>query len=168
MALENRLKIETERLAAQKKRVEEERAEHEAKLSELGLSHQAALTELKTRLADEEREYEQVAAQRLAKAEQCIETEKAKARYATSTVYAAGTSIVLLLCFELAVHLLPWTWLVTHPNSYGLQLAVDAILVCGTIGLFFPNHRKLWWFGAACAFFVGISQIVGGPSSTNP
>jgi hypothetical protein len=73
-------------------------------------------------------------------------------------------SIVLIAAFEWTVYGLPWQWLVSHPNSYGLQFSVDGLLVSATLGLAFPKHRKWAWGAGALAFVGVIGQILGGPS----
>lgn len=49
---------------------------------------------------------------------------------------------ICILVFELFVYLLPWIWLITHPNSYGLQLAIDVLLLLSAFTFFIVKWRK--------------------------
>lgn len=50
-----------------------------------------------------------------------------------------GTTIFI---FEFLIYRLPWTWLITQPSSYGLQLAIDVLLLLLVCALFFVEWRK--------------------------
>jgi hypothetical protein len=52
---------------------------------------------------------------------------------------AGGISITI---FEVFVYQKPWTWLIVHPSSYGLQLAVDVLLLLLACALFLVEWRK--------------------------
>jgi len=48
----------------------------------------------------------------------------------------------IIFIFELLIYRLPWTWLITQPSSYGLQLAIDVLLLLLVCALFLVEWRK--------------------------
>lgn len=77
-------------------------------------------------------------------------------------ILLCGISIAIL---ELAVYRIPWSWLVSHPNSYGLQLSADFFIIVFICGGFYPKWRRWLWGAAGLSIFAVILQLVGGPES---
>ena len=78
----------------------------------------------------------------------------------------AGVFIGLFMggAFLVAVRLLPWAWLLAHPNKLPIQIAIIAMLILGPIGLFVPKWRKYCWGGTGIAgiAFVLLTLLGGG------
>lgn len=66
----------------------------------------------------------------------------AKRKNNLSIIKALIVSGIVIAIFELLAYRLPWTWLITHPNSYGLQLAIDVLLLLLVFTIFITNWRK--------------------------
>ncbi|MEW6070451.1 MAG: hypothetical protein AB1485_07530, partial [Candidatus Thermoplasmatota archaeon] len=94
--------------------------------------------------------------------EQDIQKAEQKA-FRMSIIAGIAIGIILVISFEMAVHLIPWKWLIEHPNSYGLQGAFDLLLVFFVIGLFIQKWRMWCWGAGAFAITCIIFQIIGGP-----
>ncbi len=88
--------------------------------------------------------------------------ERVKEIYAT----ALGIMFALLLsgAFIYTVNSLPWKWLVSHQNSYGLQGALCCFVSVSVLGFFKPNWRKLLWSGSVLSglIFVVLTLLGGG------
>jgi hypothetical protein len=69
--------------------------------------------------------------------------------------------------FELIIRfVVPWRWLLNHPNGYGLEGCFILTLGCGIIGLGVKTWRKgLWITGLVGAVLVAL-QIMGGKIPT--
>ena len=80
-----------------------------------------------------------------------------------TTIATISLSCNLVGLFEFLIYLLPWRWLIEHPNSYGLQASFDALLIFLVIGIFYPKWRKWCWGGGAFAVLLVVTQILGGP-----
>ncbi len=59
-----------------------------------------------------------------------------------SIIQALIVGGIVIFSFELLIYRLPWTWLITHPSSYGLQLAIDALLLLLVSAVFLVEWRK--------------------------
>ena len=86
-----------------------------------------------------------------------------KARtYAATAAFMLSCIVVIL--FELSINFWPrWPWLILHPNSYGLQIAFDALLILFITGIFHPHWRKFCWGVGAFAILSIVIQLLGGP-----
>jgi hypothetical protein len=75
---------------------------------------------------------------------------KKKSKSRTDATQEARSSIikalivggVIIFIFELLIYRLPWTWLITQPSSYGLQLAIDVLLLLLVSAIFLVEWRK--------------------------
>ena len=66
--------------------------------------------------------------------------------------------------FYIAVHfILPWPWLLEHPNSYGLQAAFILMIVSGVLGFFIKSWRTWAWVVAFLGALITVIQLLGGP-----
>lgn len=119
------------------------------------------------------------AAQRVIKEHQ--ETEDAKRRAsdleqaaATSELRAVRTAkvasvlvgVLAVGVFELIIRSVhPWTWLLSHPNGYGLEGCIGLMILFGIIGLGVKQWRNtLWVVGLSGVAFVAL-QILGGATA---
>lgn len=71
--------------------------------------------------------------------------------------------------FELIIRSVhPWTWLLNHPNGYGLQGCICLMILFGILGLGVKQWRNtLWVVGFFGIVFVAL-QILGGSKPTGP
>ena len=184
--LEERASLQNELERSKAKReeierdIEEERKRHalEKAQIEADLKEKAAEADLKgKKLAEEivrvEQANRKIAEQAQGKEaiEKTVDNEKEGREKAESKAHryavAAASAISLLLIsgFEALVYLLPWTWLRTHTNSYGLQGAIGIFFMLATFGAFRPRWRKFCWgISGAFAVVLVILAILGGPS----
>ena len=92
---------------------------------------------------------------------------QAAERWALRTVKIASiiTGVLLVLVFEITVNsVLPWEWLLKHPNSFGLQGCIGLMTFFFILGAWVKPWRKvLWVVGVFGVLFVAL-QIVGGPA----
>lgn len=146
--------VEREREIAEGKsaqRQTEEKNDHELAKLQMALEY-AEAEATKERRSREDAEQRTAEAQRVAK----------KARAVFQRVIAVGLGLLSIVLFEYVVYLVPWRWLVSHPNGYGLQAAFDAILALIVWSIFNKEHRK-WCLGVGgLAFVVVAIQILGG------
>lgn len=78
---------------------------------------------------------------------------------------AIATLVVLLL--EVTVnYILPWSWLITHPNSYGLQGCISLMVFLGILGFGVKSWRKFSWFVGILSLLSVALEILGGPTKT--
>jgi hypothetical protein len=49
----------------------------------------------------------------------------------------------------------------SHSHGTGLQLAFDALLILGVVGVFHPKWRYWCWGGGAFAILLLIIQLMG-------
>ena len=158
--LEEKAALETQLEAAKKKILEnnEQYTQQQEELEnvEIGLKKERTCAE-DARLAEE-----------AAKAQ--IRQEKQARKKAEfradvlSGVAGVAVAALLIALFELLTYLLPWEWVKSHPNSYGLQLAVDLVILATVMSVFYPRHAKWWLIGVALAVILGLIGILGGPS----
>jgi hypothetical protein len=71
--------------------------------------------------------------------------------------------IVTSILIELTVRQLSFTWLLQHPNSYGIRLGTYGMLTAIMIGIFRKPWRSYCWGTAALAMVVTLIQLLGGP-----
>lgn len=83
--------------------------------------------------------------------------------YAATAAYTL--SFILIIAFEVLIRWLNWSWLIQHPNSYGLQIAFDSLLILSIVGFFHPHWRKFCWGFGAFAIVGILFQLLGGPKS---
>lgn len=82
----------------------------------------------------------------------------------SSIIVAISVSLIFLLLLH---NMWRWDWLLSHPNSYGLQGCISLMLSFGIVGMWVKPWRKVLWItGISGVLFVAL-QILGGPSK-NP
>lgn len=92
-----------------------------------------------------------------------IEARALRVAKIVSIIVAIFVSVTFML---VAHYVWPWDWLLTHPNSYGLQGCVCLFVSFGIVGLWVKAWRKaLWVTGLSGVLFVAL-QILGGPAKT--
>ena len=77
-----------------------------------------------------------------------------------ATVASIMFSIILIAVFELLISLIPGVWLTRYRNRYGLQAAVDSLLLFITVGFFHPHRRSWFWGVGALALLGTILQLL--------
>lgn len=70
-------------------------------------------------------------------------------------VLALVLSVAAVGLFLALVHLLPFSWVINHPSSYGVQATVSLLIACTIFGLLVQRWRK-WLFGVAGLAFLGV------------
>jgi len=76
----------------------------------------------------------------------------------------AGLSFaaLVILIFEIAVHLVPWQWLVSHKNSLPLKIGADVMIIFAILGTIVKDWRKwCWGVGGLTLLATTISQLGG-------
>jgi len=76
-----------------------------------------------------------------------------------ATISAIIISFIMILLFELLVHVGPLSWFKNHPNSYSLQGSIICLIPCVVVGFLKPQWRK-WCWGSSVAFVVLILSLV--------
>ncbi len=82
----------------------------------------------------------------------------------TAKIASIAISLLVVLLFHLMVHsIFRWDWLLSNPNSYGIQGCISFMLFFGIMGLGVKTWRKaLWVVGLFGVLFVAL-QLLGGP-----
>jgi hypothetical protein len=103
-------------------------------------------------------------AEEVAKAEKNkrLEVEK-KLNQTVSIGKAITLGVILIIVFETLVNLLPWTWLVAHDNSYGLQAAFDLLFLSISFLIFVTKWRKTVLIPLLISIGGIIIPLLGGP-----
>ena len=81
-----------------------------------------------------------------------------------ATIAAIIISFMMILLFELLVHVGPLSWFNNHPNSYSLQGSIICLIPCLLVGLFKRQWRKWCWGVAGLAFLGIVLSLLGGRS----
>jgi hypothetical protein len=151
--IESRLESEkADKLRAEQELKEEKDLHHG---QELELQETNAVIHQKTEDIDVEKAARTIAEKRATDAEAALADERSRRHHFENIVKAVLVSIVSIAAFEMIVNLLPFHWLITHPNSLGLQLTFDTLLMLFSFGIFIGKWRKyIWWSGVIP--FVGI------------
>ncbi len=80
------------------------------------------------------------------------------------TVFSVSVGLNLILLFEFISYLIPWRWLIQHPNSYAIQGFSDLLIITLVLGIFQPAWRKVWWStGGVLVVIVALISMLGGP-----
>ena len=61
---------------------------------------------------------------------------------------------------ELFIYLAPGAWFDQHRGKYGLQIAIDTLLLFVTMGFFHPHLRNLLWGAGVLALLGTIFQLL--------
>jgi len=175
-ALEQQLEAEKYRVDAEASARVEERQKHEQKQEELNTNLAEVSDDLATirRAMEEHKQVVNIAAQRVEQSAQFandalskVQVSNQDAKKAERTTFRmsviAGFSLgaLLILCFELSVHLIPCQWLVFHKNTLPLQIGFSLAILCATVGLLVRDWRK-WCWGVALSIFLAVLTLMGG------
>ncbi len=80
-----------------------------------------------------------------------------------STIGAILVNIILFLFIH---NIWRWDWLLNHPESYGLQVAIHITVLFGIVGFFVNSWRKVVWsITFLGAVVIGVMQMLGGPEN---
>jgi hypothetical protein len=110
----------------------------------------------RARQADEAR----AEAEQRAKVEALRRTEAEAISRRNTLVASLATGVAGVALFELLVHVLPWIWLVQHPNSLGLQVAFVAAIGILIRAIFYPHWRPQA-IGAGFVLLIAALAILG-------
>ena len=77
-----------------------------------------------------------------------------------ATVASIMFSIILIAVFELLISLIPGAGFTRYRTRYGLQAAVDSLLLFITVGFFHPHRRSWFWGVGALALLGTILQLL--------
>ncbi|MDP1624442.1 MAG: hypothetical protein Q8L64_01605 [bacterium] len=114
--------------------------------------------------ATQERE-ERQKAEKQAKDEKDKRTQaEEKLSLTFAIVKAVLFGVLAISLFELLVYKLPWSWLKTHPNSYGLQGSFGILLLALGFALFISKWRKYIWIPIVLPIGLIVLQLLGGPN----
>ena len=82
----------------------------------------------------------------------------------------AGLAVGLIAygLFELAIRAFHFTWLLEHPNSYGLRAAVALGLVTTSLGLFRKDWRKFCFGSLFVPLILVVIALLGGATRPVP
>lgn len=177
-ALELQLQEEKRRHDAEATARLEERQKFQEEGNKLNEDLAAIREELTTarRAIEEHRQAADIAAQRAKEAKESAQEALSKAgarkqdahlaeqrAFRLSIIAGIALSVLLIAGFEFTAHLIPWGWLLQHPNSYGLQGSIDLLILFSVLGLFIQKCRKFCWGAGLFAIVLILIQIVGGP-----
>ena len=100
-----------------------------------------------------------------------IEVERRRGLEARALRTAKMASIIVAifvsLTFTFVVHYVwRWDWLLSHPNSYGLQGCLCLMVSFATVGLWVRPWRKALWVTGVLGVLLVALQILGGPAKT--
>jgi len=79
---------------------------------------------------------------------------------AKKILFPMSISLILIVLFILLVYKLPFTWIVNHQRSYGIQGSIICLIPCLIFGFFNPRWRKWCWGGAGLALLVGLLSLL--------
>jgi hypothetical protein len=77
-----------------------------------------------------------------------------------ATLASIMLSIILIAVFELLISLIPGASLTRYRNRYGLQAAIDSLLLFIIVGFFHPHRRSWFWGVGALALLGTILQLL--------
>jgi hypothetical protein len=111
-----------------------------------------------------EKEAEKEAQKRVAELDRQREDAEHQAlRTRKATIILIGSLTVLV--FELLIHfVIQWGWLLSHPNSYGLQASASVMIFTAIVGLGVKPWRKVLWVSVLSGAGFVLLQLLGGPA----
>ncbi len=111
-----------------------------------------------------EKEAEKEAQKRVAELDRQREDAEHQAlRTRKATIILIGSLTVLV--FELLIHfVIQWGWLLSHPNSYGLQASASVMIFTAIVGLGVKPWRKVLWVSVLSGAGFVLLQLLGGPT----
>ena len=100
------------------------------------------------------------AAEKRAEQEALLRQKTEQRAHIYATVASIMFSIILIAVFELLISLIPGAGFTRYRNRYGLQAAVDSLLLFITVGFFHPHRRSWFWGVGALALLGTILQLL--------
>lgn len=103
------------------------------------------------------------------KAEETASKEREARLKAEQKLQSAYTLIAFIVAavsigvFEWLIYYIPWTWLIAHPNSYGLQGSVDLLIVSVSCFVFISKWRKSVMLPLIISILGIVLTLLGGP-----
>ena len=99
-------------------------------------------------------------AERRAEQEALLRQKTEQRAHIYATVASIMFSIILIAVFELLISLIPGAGFTRYRTRYGLQAAVDSLLLFITVGFFHPHRRSWFWGVGALALLGTILQLL--------
>jgi hypothetical protein len=158
---EEKLRLTEDQVAEKQKALEDKDQAIQILESEKSLHAQRA-TDAAAQLSKEQQD--KATAQREAEKHRRDKDAADKRAELTARVACLSVGMLVALLFEIVVNFVfKWDWLLSHPNSYGLQGCMSGMLIFGILGIGAKKWRRVSWsvvlFGLLAVFF----QILGGP-----
>ncbi len=175
-AVLKKLEIEREQRNAMEKELKEKRSkemELEDKLEQAILGKKKELESLRKTISEEKKGSDELLVGERQAREEIERKFKEEKRlreeaYRGQDIYMSISGIVLSLMsvffFIYLIQNLPWTWLIKHQNSYGIQGAFGILIIVSIMGIFRPKWRKGLWSASLIAGIISIIlSLLGGP-----
>ncbi len=87
----------------------------------------------------------------------------------TAKIASVLTGLLAVGLFELVIHIvLPWRWLLEHPNGYGLQCCLSVSIFSLILGLWVKPWRKTIWVVVIAGAVFTAFEILGGRKPPSP
>jgi len=90
------------------------------------------------------------------------EQEKDNQKFTYQLIAAIAISVLLVVLFEGWLHLYKWSWLWKHPNSIGLEVGFDLLIVCLIFGVFVSRGKKWFFVAALVPTILMVIPLLGG------
>jgi hypothetical protein len=84
-----------------------------------------------------------------------------KSALVSGIMAAISLSAMLIVGFEYSSHHIPWTWLMGHSNSLGLQGGIDLLILIAMFALCVPRWRKGLFVAGIVPLGFTLLQILG-------
>lgn len=114
-------------------------------------------------IASEEKEKRTAAEANTKKEKEDKQRTEDKYRFIVSIGKAIICGIILIAAFEFSIFNVPWNWLITHTDSYGLQASVDIMLMAISFIVFVRQWRKSIAIFLLLPIVAIVLQLLGGP-----
>lgn len=87
-----------------------------------------------------------------------------KLNMVTSIGNALLFGVLSVAAFEIIIHVIPWDWLLTHSESYGLQISFDIFMIGVGFAIFVKRWRNATLFALIISSISIFVQLLGGPN----
>jgi hypothetical protein len=162
-ALEKKLELERERKGEKEKELEKSYRQKKLEIVALKKAMSAKEREAKVGIEKEKQARADVEARIVDKEKLRKRAEQRSEIYASILGVISG--LIGIITFKIIVNKIPWTWLLEHRNSYGLQGIFYILIMVLVLGSFQRRWRKwLWGSSVVWALILLCLSLLGGPS----
>jgi hypothetical protein len=95
------------------------------------------------------------------------EYRRARSRARWKVGACALLILTLIAICEATIRYLPWTWMLGHPQSYGIRFIGYVSCSAAVIGLLYQQHRSALWAGLLAGGVLAGGALLGGPPSAD-